>query len=260
MGVKGSDIRIAKNDGIVRRGRRSSRSPSRRSAPACSTPAPTTAICRCRATAARPWTDVYRQDSRALPKGICVSEVVPSRFDEGTVYVTFDGHRQNDFETYIYVEQRLRPDVARRSNGNLKGEVVKTLTEDLKNPDVLYIGTETGLFVSIDRGKSWTRVEGEPADGAHRRDHAASARQRDDPRDARPRDLDPRSPRADPGVRGGAGRRGRREAVHAAAVRDVPASGARSQLRVLGRPDVLRREPAAGGGDLVVHEEAGRAT
>ena len=41
---------------------------------------------------------------------------------------------------------------------NLKGEVARTLTEDLKNPDVLYLGTETGLFVSIDRAKSWTRI------------------------------------------------------------------------------------------------------
>ena len=53
-------------------------------------------------------------------------------------------------------------------------------------------------------------------------------------------------------------RQRRREAVHAAAGGDVPAAGARSQLRVLGRPDVLRREPAAGGGDLVVHEAAGQ--
>ena len=44
-------------------------------------------------------------------------------------------------------------------NANLKGEVVKTLTEDLKNPDVLYVGAETGLFVSIDRAKSWVRVK-----------------------------------------------------------------------------------------------------
>ncbi len=42
---------------------------------------------------------------------------------------------------------------------NLKGEVVRTLTEDLKNPDVLYLGTETGLFVSLDRGKSWQRLK-----------------------------------------------------------------------------------------------------
>ena len=37
--------------------------------------------------------------------------------------------------------------------------MARTLTEDLKNPDVLYLGTETGLFVSIDRGKSWARVK-----------------------------------------------------------------------------------------------------
>jgi hypothetical protein len=45
-------------------------------------------------------------------------------------------------------------------NGNLKGEVVKTLTEDQKNPDVLYIGTETGIFISLDRGTSWNRFGG----------------------------------------------------------------------------------------------------
>ena len=44
--------------------------------------------------------------------------------------------------------------------GNLpKGEVVRTITEDLKNADVLYLGTETGLWVTLDRGKQWTRVK-----------------------------------------------------------------------------------------------------
>ena len=85
-----------------------------------------------------------------------MSEVVPSRFDEGTVYVTFDDHRQNDFETYIYVSNDFGQ-TFRRSTANLKGEVVKTLTEDLKNPDVLYIGTETGLFVTLDRGAELAR-------------------------------------------------------------------------------------------------------
>ena len=47
--------------------------------------------------------------------------------------------------------------------------------------------------------------EGQSADGPHRRDRHPSARQRDDSRHARPRDLDPRSPRTDSGVRGGAG-------------------------------------------------------
>ena len=45
-------------------------------------------------------------------------------------------------------------------NGNLKGEAVKTLTEDQRNQDVIYAGTETGLFVSLDRGKNWSRLRG----------------------------------------------------------------------------------------------------
>ena len=150
-----------------------------------------------------------------MPKGAFVSEVVPSRFDAGTVYVTVDDHRVNDYETYIWVSNDFGA-TFRSINGNLKGEVVRTLTEDTKNPDVLYIGTETGLFVTLDRGKSWRRLKAQPPDRARRRDHAPSARQRDDRRHARPRDLDPRSPRADPGVRRGAGGDRRREAVHAA--------------------------------------------
>ncbi len=39
---------------------------------------------------------------QGIPKSIYVSEVVPSRFDEGVVYATFDGHRQNEFGTHIY--------------------------------------------------------------------------------------------------------------------------------------------------------------
>jgi hypothetical protein len=105
----------------------------------------------------RSWINVSDKIA-GLPKGTWVSEVVPSRFDEGTVYATFDGHRQNDFETYIYAShdfgQTWQP-----ASANLKGEVARTLTEDQKNPDVLYLGTETGLFVSIDRAKSWVRIK-----------------------------------------------------------------------------------------------------
>jgi hypothetical protein len=93
-----------------------------------------------------------------LPKGIFVSEVVPSRFEEATVYATFDGHRQNDFETYVFASSDYGQNW-RSIAANLKGEVARTLTEDQKNPDVLYLGTETGLFVTIDRGRSWQRIK-----------------------------------------------------------------------------------------------------
>ena len=94
-----------------------------------------------------------------FPKGAWVSEVVPSRFDANSAYVTVDAHRVNDFNTYIWATSDGGA-TFRSIAANLKGEVVKTLTEDPKNADVLYIGTETGLFLTLDRGKSWKRLKG----------------------------------------------------------------------------------------------------
>jgi photosystem II stability/assembly factor-like uncharacterized protein len=156
MGVKGSDIRISKDDGIQAWPTIISlaESPKRPGVTYAGTDNGHLQVSR---DGGRSWTDVADK-LPGLPKGIWVSEVVPSRFDEGTVYATFDGHRQNDFNTYIYVSHDFGGTWTSAS-ANLKDEVIKTMTEDLKNPDVLYAGAETGLFISIDRAKSWVRVK-----------------------------------------------------------------------------------------------------
>ncbi len=154
-GVKGSEINISRNDGIqawptIVSLAESAKRPGLLYA---GTDDGNVAVSR---DGGKNWTQVIDK-IQGVPKGIYVSEVVPSRFDEGTVYATFDGHRQNDYGTYIYASndfgQTWRPVMA-----NLKDEVARTLTEDQKNPDVLYLGTETGLFVSLDRGKSLQRL------------------------------------------------------------------------------------------------------
>jgi photosystem II stability/assembly factor-like uncharacterized protein len=157
MGVKGSDIRISKNDGIAAWPTIVSvaESPKRSGLMFAGTDDGVVQMTR---DGGKTWTNITDK-LPGLPKGIWVSRVVPSRFDEATVYATFDGHRQDDFETYIYASNDSGS-TWRSVAGNLKGESVKTLTEDLKNPDVLYIGTETGLFVSTDRARRWTRVKG----------------------------------------------------------------------------------------------------
>ena len=157
MGVKGSEIAISRNDGIVAWPTivQFAESPKRAGLYYAGTDDGNVQVSR---DAGKTWTNVASKIPGA-PKGGFVSEVVPSRFDEGTVYVTFDDHRQNNFDTYVYVSkdygQTFTPLVS-----NLKGEVVKTLTEDLKNPDVLYVGTETGIFVTVDRGRTWSRLKG----------------------------------------------------------------------------------------------------
>ena len=156
MGVKNGDIRIARNDGIVAWPAvvAFAESPRRAGVLYAGTDDGSLHVSR---DGGKDWASVGDRVP-GLPKNIFVSEVVPSRFSESTVYATFDGHRQNDFETYVFAShdygQTWRSIVA-----NLQGEIARTLTEDQKNPNVLYLGTETGLFVTLDRGRSWQRIK-----------------------------------------------------------------------------------------------------
>lgn len=156
MGVKNSEIQMSRNDGIAAWPTIVSfaESPKRPGIYYAGTDDGRLAVSR---DAGKTWTQVIDRVP-GLPKDIYVSEVVPSRFAEGTVYATFDGHRQNDFETYIYASTDYGQ-TWRSISANLKGEVARTLTEDVRNPNVLYLGTETGLFVTIDGAKSWMRLK-----------------------------------------------------------------------------------------------------
>ena len=154
MGLKGSDITISKHDGIGAWGTivAFAESPKKAGLLYAGTDDGNLQVTR---DAGKTWTNVYSKLPNA-PKGAFVSRIAPSRFDEGTVYVTIDDHRQNNYETYMYVSKDYGQTWT-SLNGNLKGEAIKTITEDVRNPDVLYVGAETGLFLSTDRGGLWTR-------------------------------------------------------------------------------------------------------
>ena len=156
MGVKGSAVNIARNDGVAAWPTIVSfaESPKRPGLLYAGTDDGRLAVTR---DGGKSWSQVIDK-LPGLPQGIYVSEVVPSRFDEGTVYATFDGHRQNDFDAWVFASSDFGQ-TWRKVTAGLDGQVARTLTEDLKNPDVLYLGTETGLFVSLDRAKSWQRIK-----------------------------------------------------------------------------------------------------
>src|SRR5207244_1442649 len=84
-----------------------------------------------------------------------ISRIDASHFDAGTAYVAIDGHRSDDLRPYIFVTRdygRTFQSVA----GNLPTPGnVQVVREDPKNKDLLYAGTEFGLFVTLDGGKSW---------------------------------------------------------------------------------------------------------
>jgi photosystem II stability/assembly factor-like uncharacterized protein len=157
MGLKGSDITIARHDGIsqwpaiVTLGE----SPRQPGLYYAGTDDGNVSVSR---DAGKRWQNITKNLPGFPPGHAFVSEVVPSRFEAGRVYVTVDNHRLNDYEPHIWASDDFGS-TFHSLNANLQGEVTRTLTEDQKNPDVLYIGTETGIFLTLDRGRSWRRLK-----------------------------------------------------------------------------------------------------
>jgi len=95
------------------------------------------------------WTDV----GRGLPKK-WVSRIVASQYAARTAYVSFTGFRDDDSRAYLYRSTDAGATWTSIAN-NLPGESINVVREDPRNPDVLYVGTDGGVYVSLDRGSSW---------------------------------------------------------------------------------------------------------
>jgi photosystem II stability/assembly factor-like uncharacterized protein len=106
------------------------------------------------------WEPIPTTRFPGLPAGdVYVTRVEPSHFDSLTAYIAFDNHRWNDFAPYLYVTTdggRTFRSIA----GNLPSGGVNNLRafrEDPVNQDLLYAGTATGVYVSLDRGATWQK-------------------------------------------------------------------------------------------------------
>ena len=102
------------------------------------------------------WTNVIG-NFEGVPEFTWVSRVRASRFVEGRAYVTFDGHRNNDYAPYVFVTEDFGETWADMSSNIPDGDSVYVVHEGMQNESLLIVGTEFGLYVSNDRGILWTR-------------------------------------------------------------------------------------------------------
>ena len=108
------------------------------------------------------WTNVIG-NVPGLPKNSWVSWVQASNFDAATAYAAFDRHTFGDMAPYVFrttdYGKTWTPLVTPQESRGVRGyaHVVK---EDLVQPNLLFLGTEFGLFVSIDGGKNWAQFKG----------------------------------------------------------------------------------------------------
>jgi photosystem II stability/assembly factor-like uncharacterized protein len=92
-----------------------------------------------------------------LPGPRYVATIEPSRYVEGRTYVTFDAHREDDDNPYVFVTEDFGK-TWKSLRGNLPWGSTRCLREDIENPDLLFVGTEFAAWVSIDRGAHWTKL------------------------------------------------------------------------------------------------------
>jgi photosystem II stability/assembly factor-like uncharacterized protein len=101
------------------------------------------------------WTSIV--DNIPLPGPRWVASIEASRFAEGRAYVAFDAHRSDDDAAYVYVTEDFGQSW-KSLRGNLSVGSSRVLREDVKNPNLLYLGTEFAVWVSLDRGQKWHKL------------------------------------------------------------------------------------------------------
>jgi photosystem II stability/assembly factor-like uncharacterized protein len=105
------------------------------------------------------WTNVVSH-IQGIQKGAYVSRIEPSHKEPGTAYITFDNHRAADYGIYIFKTTNYGDSFTRLTNGiPPEGGTVHVIREDPANPDLLFAGTEFGIFVTFDRGANWHRMK-----------------------------------------------------------------------------------------------------
>lgn len=104
------------------------------------------------------WTDLS-DNFPGLPERTYVSRLSPSAHEAGRVYASFDGHRNGDYAAYVYVSENYGEDWERIDEGLPHGWSVNVVTEHHRAENLLFVGNEVGVFVSIDRGESWTQLK-----------------------------------------------------------------------------------------------------
>ncbi len=109
---------------------------------------------------AKTWTNVIG-NVKGLEKNSWVTTIEASRFDEGTAYATFDRHTFGDIKPYAYktMDYGQSWTALPAQESGVRG-FAHVLKEDTVNRNVLFLGTEFGLWISVDGGQRWAQYKG----------------------------------------------------------------------------------------------------
>ncbi|MDO6595593.1 glycosyl hydrolase [Oceanihabitans sp. 2_MG-2023] len=96
----------------------------------------------------------WQNISTNLPKDLWVTRVIASQHKKERVYITLNGYRWDDFNTYVYVSEDYG-NTWKSIKSNLPMSPVNVIKEDPENENILYLGTDNGAYVTFNKGEKW---------------------------------------------------------------------------------------------------------
>ena len=106
------------------------------------------------------WKKIELDDIRGIPANSYVNDIRADLFDPNTVYVALDNHKYGDYKPYLIKSTNLGKSWTSLADDLPEKHLVWRIVQDHVNKDLLFIGTEFGLFFSVNGGKDWVELEG----------------------------------------------------------------------------------------------------
>ena len=106
------------------------------------------------------WQKIKFENIKGLPATAFVNDIKADQFNKDIVYAVFDNHKYGDYDPYIYKSFNKGKTWKSISNNLPKNTILWRLVQDHKNYNLMFLGTEFGVYFTNDGGLNWNKLEG----------------------------------------------------------------------------------------------------
>ena len=106
------------------------------------------------------WKSVEKK-ARKAPKNAFIPHITPSLYHADEAFIVFDDHRRGDMKPYIFKASKYGSKFTNLTTKNIKGYAL-SVQQDHVDENLLFLGTELGLYASTDAGNSWFKYDNVP--------------------------------------------------------------------------------------------------
>lgn len=106
------------------------------------------------------WSKIDASSLKGVPSRAYVNDIKADLFDANTAYLALDAHKQGNFKPYLYVTKDGGKSWQSISSNLPENNYVWRIVQDHVNPNLLFVGTEFGIYFTLNAGKSWIQLKG----------------------------------------------------------------------------------------------------